>query len=404
MISERDKGIVRELAKRYMAEALSEKQLDMNRRMQATNDLKIVRPIVLMDEIPWYQMDIDGELKCECENGAARGLEFYFRSSLYRRKYHACDTIFDPVFKVRKSYDSTGIGINAKEEIRRTDDINHIVSHHYEDILEDEENLELIKIPTFTARPDKDEYSMNFYTDLLGDTMPVEFAGYPNIYHAPWDFITRLRGMEPILFDLYDRPEYLHKIRKRFMDIALAEIDFVEKNTGYESWTSNVHCTPGLVSGVQSGKGTWFRGMAQNFGDVSPEMHKEFDIDYAIPIAEHFTYSYYGCCEPLDRKIEMLKCIKNLRKIGVSPWANEESSAEQIKGDFVYARKPNPANVAIKTDPEVIRKETEVTVKACQKHGCPVEFVLKDISTVSGKPENLIIWAKTVSEVLDKYY
>ena len=28
----------------------------------------------------------------------------------------------------------------------------------------------------------------------------------------------------------------------------------------------------------------------------------------------------------------------------------------------------------------------------------------KDISTVSGKPENLIIWAKTASEVLDQYY
>jgi hypothetical protein len=33
-----------------------------------------------------------------------------------------------------------------------------------------------------------------------------------------------------------------------------------------------------------------------------------------------------------------------------------------------------------------------------------MEFVLKDISTVSGKPENLIIWAKTVSDVLDEYY
>ena len=404
MISERDKSIIRELAKKYMQEALSEKQLEMNKRMQATNDLKIVRPIVLMDEIPWYQMDIDGELKLECEDGRARGLENYFRMCLYRRKYFACDTIFDPVFKVRRAYDSSGIGIDAKDEIRRTDDINHIVSHHYEDILEDEENLELIKIPTFTLRPDREEYEMNFYKDLLGDTMPVELCGYANIYHAPWDFITRLRGMEPILFDLYDRPEYLHKIRKRFMDIAIAELDFVEKYIGYEPWTSNVHCTPGLISGTQSGKGTWFRGMAQNFGDVSPDMHKEFDIDYALPLTERFSYSYYGCCEPLDRKIDMLRCIKNLRKIGVSPWANEESSAEQIKGDYVYARKPNPANVAIKTDPEVIRRETEATVKACQKHGCPVEFVLKDISTVSGKPENLIVWAKTVSDVLDKYY
>ena len=30
--------------------------------------------------------------------------------------------------------------------------------------------------------------------------------------------------------------------------------------------------------------------------------------------------------------------------------------------------------------------------------------VLKDISTVFDKPENLIVWAKTVTKVLDRYY
>ena len=78
--------------------------------------------------------------------------------------------------------------------------------------------------------------------------------------------------------------------------------------------------------------------------------------------------------------------------------------AERLGGNYVYSRKPNPANVAVKTDPEVIRKETETTVKLCQKYGCPVEFTLKDISTVSHRPENLIVWAQTVSEVLDRYY
>ena len=56
------------------------------------------------------------------------------------------------------------------------------------------------------------------------------------------------------------------------------------------------------------------------------------------------------------------------------------------------------------TNPDVIRKEIEETVKACIKYGCPCEFVLKDISTVSGKPQNLITWAQTVSDVLDEYY
>ncbi len=78
--------------------------------------------------------------------------------------------------------------------------------------------------------------------------------------------------------------------------------------------------------------------------------------------------------------------------------------AEQMGGKYVYARKPNPAHVAIHTDPQVIREETEKTVRLCQKYGCPVEVALKDISTVSPRPENLIVWAETVSEVLDRYY
>ena len=133
-------------------------------------------------------------------------------------------------------------------------------------------------------------------------------------------------------------------------------------------------------------------------------MFEEFEVDYLLSVAERFTYTYYGCCEPLDDKIGVLKKIPNLRKIGCSPWASVEKCAEQIRGDYVLARKPNPANVAIRTDPDVIRREIEETVKACIKHGCSYDYVLKDISTVSHRPQNLIVWAQTVSDVLDEYY
>ena len=144
--------------------------------------------------------------------------------------------------------------------------------------------------------------------------------------------------------------------------------------------------------------------MAQSFGVVSPAMFKEFEIDYLLSVAKRFAYTYYGCCEPLDDKISVLKSIPNLRKIGCSPWAKVEKCAEQIGGDYVLSRKPNPANVAIRTDPDVIRAEIEETVRICLKYGCPYDIVLKDISTVTGRPENLIIWAQTASDVLDKYY
>ena len=86
-----DKNIIRELSKRYMALATDEAQQKMNQRMRDTNDLKLVRPIVLLDEIPWYQMDIDGELKCVCENPAVRNVESTLRTAIYRRKHFRAD-------------------------------------------------------------------------------------------------------------------------------------------------------------------------------------------------------------------------------------------------------------------------------------------------------------------------
>ncbi len=406
MITQRDKKLVRELAKQYMELAASEKQQKMDQRMKDTNDLKLVRPPVLLDEIPWYQMDIDGDLICQCEDQGARNVETFFRRALFRRKYFRADTILEPFFRVTMAYDSTGIGLKTEEDILRTDGANHIVSHAYKDLLENEEDVEKILIPTFTARPDKDEKAVAFYSDLLGDSMPVKLCGLGTFYHTAWDQIVSLRGMEPVLYDLFDRPEHLHAIRQRLLDVAIAEMEFRSNYIKNDPTYPTVHSTPAYVSGLAEDglKATWLRLNAQPFSDVSPDMHEEFDVDYALKMADRFGYTYYGCCEPLDRKLDVICKIPNLRKIGVSPWAKEEVMAERMGGDYVYSRKPNPANVAIKTDPEVIRKETETTVKLCQKYGCPVEFILKDISTVSRRPENLIVWAKTVSEVLDAYY
>lgn len=404
-MTQRDKDIVRELAKRYMEHATDEKQQDMNERMRATNDLKIVRPPVLIDEIPWFEMDIDNELTCRCEDPEAIKVETFLRQGLFRRKYFKADTLFEPFYRVKMGYDASGIGIQVKESTKSTNGANHIISHSYEDVFEEDGSAEKIKIPTFRARPDRDARNMELLTDLLGDAMPVKLCGRGYLYHAPWDRIARYRGMEAILYDFYDRPEHLHAIRQKFLEMSLAEIDFVEKELHVDNEPS-LHCTPGMISGLAEDgwKATWLRTMAQGFSEVSPEMHEEFELPYVLALADRFAYTYYGCCEPLNNKLDVIFKIPNLRKVGVSPWAKEEIMAERLGGNYVYARKPSPAHVALVTDPEVIRRETEKTVKICQQYGCPVEFVLKDISTVSGRPENLIVWANTVSDVLDEYY
>lgn len=406
MIS-KEKQIVRELAKRYMELATDDRQQKMNARMKATNDLQIVRPPLLIDEIQWEQMNMDGSLICLCEDPRARRLEARLRQAIFRRKYLAADTLLEPFWRVRMRLESTGSGLpKPRGEVAFSGKNSGISSHSYEDLLEDEEILSTLYMPTFTLRPDVDEENMNYYTELLGDSMPVKLTGHNYFTFAPWDDIAFLRGIEPIMMDMYDRPEYLHRIMAHYVSVFEAEMEFAEKNMPIDPTVTDMHCTPAMVSGLgEDGlKATWFRGTAQAFSVISPAMFEEFEIDYIRPLAERFAYTYYGCCEPLHDRMDIVKKIGNLRKIGVSPWADVEASAEQIGKDYVMARKPNPANVAIATDPTVVRREIEETVKVCEKYGCPCEFVLKDISTISNRPENLIIWAKTASDVLDAYY
>ena len=70
--------------------------------------------------------------------------------------------------------------------------------------------------------------------------------------------------------------------------------------------------------------------MAQIFGSVSKQMHEEFDIQYMRKMMEPFGLVYYGCCEPLDKKIDLVETLPHLRKISITPWADVDVAAEAI--------------------------------------------------------------------------
>jgi len=85
----------------------------------------------------------------------------------------------------------------------------------------------------------------------------------------------------------------------------------------------------------------------------------------------------------------------------MSPWTNEDRGAAEIGKQFVYSRKPNPALLAFeKFDTGLVRNELLTTRKVCEKHGCPLELILKDISTVHYQPERLTKWAEIAMKIV----
>ena len=371
-----------------------------------------VRPVVLVNEVPWGEIE-DDELVCRCENKELRGLERQLRISLYQWDHFQADYVIPPVFRIGKRSRSTGIGMGVKEDRIQGDTGTVIASHKFKDQLDTEEDLEKLKIPVITYDREGTERAVELASDVFSGLLPVKVVG-TTFGSAIWDQVYRFRGVAKFFMDFSTRPDFMHKTARKFMDIGVAtarqyeDLDLLDPNQLL------LHCTPACArdlpaadfSGKVRLKDVWGRGAAQIFALVSPQMHDEFDLQYAQKLFGGCGLLYYGCCEPLDIKIDILrKRFKNLRKVSITPWADAEVAARNIGSDYVLAAKPNPAFVNSPTfNPEPVEQEIRRVLDACKRYGTTCEFVLKDISTIANNPNNLTQWCDTVNGVINQYY
>ncbi|MEF9987970.1 MAG: hypothetical protein RR797_02730, partial [Christensenella sp.] len=140
----------------------------------------------------------------------------------------------------------------------------------------------------------------------------------------------------------------------------------------------------------------------QIFASVSPDMHWEFAVEHDLRWLKRFGLTYYGCCEPLHDKMDIMRRIPNLRKISVSAWCDTEKITKEIGQDYVMSRKPNPAIFAEESfdAKEAERQLREFMESAKDGH---VELIMKDISTVNYKPQSLWEWEKIAMRVAEDY-
>lgn len=402
----KDREILRKLVSEYVIEAKNERNLKNAELYRALNRKKMIRPVVLMDEIPWNQLAGLDELKLLCEGERERKLEADFRKRLYQWRHFPCDMILPDYFVLGRHISIGSFGIEKQENILEYDQGNNIVSHHYIDQLADEEALEKLHAPEIYVDEEADQRDLEWLNGIFGDLLPVKLRGngHPQ-YYKPWDEISTWRGVEPLLWDLVDRPEYSHAMVEKLLNIQLDLLDRMEQMNLLPDVDTYIHCTAGLADelpgDVKDGritrKNLWGRGTAQIFATVSPRMTDEFEIEYAKRYFEGFGLVYYGCCEPLDKKLHVVKKLPNLRKISITPWADAVNAAEQIGDEYVMAHKPNPAFVAVDMlDEEAIRNEVKKVLEVSKRNNVNVEFTLKDISSVNYHPEHLDRWAQIV--------
>jgi hypothetical protein len=100
--------------------------------------------------------------------------------------------------------------------------------------------------------------------------------------------------------------------------------------------------------------------------------------------------------------LELLRKIPNLRKFSVSYWNDLDKIVAGIGGDYVLSWKPTPAVFAEDAfNPSRAREDLERLVRKANG-ACHLEFIMKDISTVRYKPQNLWKWAEIAMEVAER--
>lgn len=406
----KDTKILRKLAQKYFEIANNEKIAGNIKLHKAVNDLKQIRPVVLVDELPWNEMNLNDELTLLCTDDYLREIEWFLRSTIYKAIHMPADMVLQPYIPINKVVHYSGIGINVDEEILQTDKLNKIVSHKYKDVLSTDEDLGKLKSPVISYDKTETLRRYNYAGEILGDIIPVKLAGIPYFNVTTWDDIARYRGVTNLLLDLADRPEFMHKTAGILTDFKLSYLQQIEDLGLFDNNPNSLHRTPIHTDSLPSRefdgekltrKDVWGRGAAQIFATVSKEMHYEFDIWYMKKTVGQCGLVYYGCCEPLDKKIDIIEKIPNLRKISITPWADVNVAAEAINKKYVLSSKPNPSAVSVPVlDKDNLRKEIKTILDACKRYNCSCEIVLKDISTCGKRPENIFEWEQTVMDMV----
>jgi len=219
--------------------------------------------------------------------------------------------------------------------------------------------------------------------------------------------IAKLRGMEQMMWDVYDNPEWLHSLLAFMRDSILKNHAEIEAAGGFSladhqnqnmPYGEDMEDPNPEVTGV-SRKRLWRFMAAQEYTGYSPEMFWEFILQYQLPILEKFGMIAYGCCENLTGVIPYLRRIKNLRRIAVSPFSDARKCAEQIGKDYIVSWRPDPSSmISTGLNEEFVRNYMRDHFAIFKENGNYFDITLKDVETVAHQPQNIKRWTEIVRE------
>ncbi len=401
-ISEKDRVVLRTLAEIVATLASRSSENDRKNLWYSLNALEEVRPVVFCDpENGWNEIITANHMECEGE--LARRWEMVLRKEIFWAEPMGDDRVCEAVFPVSCIFEESDWGMH---EVKIGGEEGG--SYRWEAPLKSYDQVHELRYPHIAVDRGKTDQLMELAKDVFDNLLEVKLKSvWWWTLGMTWTLVN-LRGLEQIMIDMYDNPEGLHRLMAFLRDGHMKKLDFLEKEgllslnndgtyvgSGGFGWTHELP-QPDFSGHVRT-IDMWGFAESQETTYVSPEQFEEFIFPYQLPLLERFGLNCYGCCEPLDKRWDIVKRFPRLRRISVSPWADLESMAEKLEGRYVFSLKPSPTDLATPSiDHQHIRRSLREALEITR--GCRIEVIMKDNHTIGHNPQNVIDWCRIAQE------
>ena len=407
-ISQKDRGILRELAKKQMELAMSERNRRLYEEWAAYGKSKVpARPMVTVELWTFAEQVLTPLLECEGE--WARAIESRMRSPMVNFTLFEDDSLVPDYYAVslRRSFRPWGLEVRRKE--------TGGVGHHfipYLHVLEDDDWQLGPSVYGFDEEATEREVAE--MQDLFGDILPV-VRKESCLGACLTQDIVHIMDMQEMYVSMITEDDRFLAMIERLTDDYLAYFDSLEKSGLLRTAARMQHlgqgsyCFTDEFEDDRPGaalKDLWLYTDSQETSGVSPEMYKELVFPSYKRLMERFGLVSYGCCEPVNAIWDdCLSQVKNLRKVSVSAWCDEEFMGERLRGTGItYLRKP-PATILGMDTPVLDEEETlkcfRKTAKAAR--GCKLEIPQRDVYRVGHSAEKVRRYVELARQGLEDW-
>ena len=404
-----DRKRLRDLAARYADIAALPIQEERRRLWRAHNSLRPERPMILIfPEGGWSELVPESLLACQ--DPQARSVEHDLLRRIYHHEHFVDDLAFDGVWGVQMAISLTGWGLEGAREPSTTER----GAWKFAPVLNTRDDLDRLQVPRVSHDEAETDRRIEAAQVLFGDILPVRVKGVAHISYHLMSQYTALRGLEQMMVDMFDDPDFLHSTMRFFVSAHQAILrQYEEQNllslnndgtyhnsggVGYTDELPPADCDPARIRP----RDMWSSAESQELAQVGPAQHEEFALQYERQLLEPFALNGYGCCEPLTDRLDYVLKIPRLRRLSISPWADTRIAAEALGSDYILSWKPKPMHLVGDFDEQMIRSYIREMIDLAKANGCVLELILKDTHTCEHHPERFDRWSAIAREEVER--